>query len=104
LLVGDLNSDVATEVKPGDAQAYQTLLNAGFVERSTSNPLSCCIESSPTLTTGTAAEFNHKVDHIMTTSPGLFRLQYSQVTGRRMHNGFWDSDHAGLFSKLRFSR
>ncbi len=104
ILVGDLNSDVATEVKPGDAQAYQTLLDAGFVERSTSNPLSCCIESSPTLMTGTAAEFNHKVDHIMTSSPKLVRLQRSEVTGRRMHNGFWDSDHAGLFSSLRLFR
>lgn len=104
ILVGDLNSDVATEVKPGDAQAYQAMLDAGFVERSTSNPLSCCIESSPTLTTGSAAEFNHKVDHIMTSSPSLVKLQRSEVTGRRMHNGFWDSDHAGLFSKLRLSR
>jgi len=103
ILVGDLNSDVATEVKPGDAQAYQTMLNAGFVERSTSNPLSCCIES-PTLRTGTAAEFDHKVDHIMTSSPGLVKLQRSEVTGRQMHNGFWDSDHAGLFGKLRLSR
>jgi hypothetical protein len=26
------------------------------------------------------------------------------VTGRKMQNGFWDSDHAGLSSKLRISR
>jgi endonuclease/exonuclease/phosphatase family metal-dependent hydrolase len=104
LLVGDLNSDVATEVKLGDAQAYQALLDAGFVERSTSNPLSCCIESSYDMRTGSVTEFDHKVDHIMTSSPSLFRLQKSEVTGRRMHNGYWDSDHAGLFSKLRLYR
>jgi endonuclease/exonuclease/phosphatase family metal-dependent hydrolase len=103
ILVGDLNSDVATEVKPGDAQAYQVMLNAGFVERSTSNPLSCCIESD-TLMTGSVSEFDHKVDHIMTSSPSLVKLQHSKVTGRRMHNGFWDSDHAGLASQLRISR
>lgn len=103
ILVGDLNSDVKTEVKLGDAQAYQAMLDAGFFERSTSNPLSCCIES-PTLTTGTTAEFNHKVDHIMTSSAFIVRLLKSEVTGRRMHNGFWDSDHAGLFSELGIFR
>jgi hypothetical protein len=103
ILVGDLNSDVATEVKAGDAQAYQVMLDAGFFERSTSNPLSCCIES-PTLMTGTAAEFDHQVDHIMTSSPSIVRLQKADVTGRRMHNGFWDSDHAGLASKLKVFR
>src|SRR5207248_2168232 len=36
ILVGDLNSDKQTEVKPGDALAYKALLGAGFVERSTS--------------------------------------------------------------------
>ena len=98
ILVGDLNSDVATQVKPGDAQAYQVMLNAGFVERSTSNPLSCCI-NDPNLMAGTVADFNHKVDHVMTSSP-FVRLLFSVVTGRQMHNGLWDSDHAGLFSDL----
>ncbi len=103
ILVGDLNSDVATEVKPGDAQAYQVMLDAGFVERSTSNPLSCCIHD-PDLMAGTAAEFDHKVDHVMTSSPELVKLQRAAVTGRQQHNGLWDSDHAGLFSGLRISR
>ena len=103
ILVGDLNSDVATEVKPGDAQAYQVMLDAGFVERSTSNPLSCCIES-PTLQTGTVAEFDHQVDHVMTSSPTLVQLQKAVVTGRKMQNGFWDSDHAGIVSRLKVFR
>jgi endonuclease/exonuclease/phosphatase family metal-dependent hydrolase len=99
ILVGDLNSDVATEVKPGDAQAYQVMLDAGFRERSTSNPLSCCIHD-PDLMTGTAAEFDHQVDHIMTSSPLRVLRLHSTVTGRQMHNGLWDSDHAGLASLL----
>jgi hypothetical protein len=103
ILVGDLNSDRDTEVKPGDAQAYEVMAGAGFVNRDTSNPLSCCIES-PTLMTGTAAEFDHKVDQIMTSSPSIVQLQKADVTGRRMHNGFWDSDHAGLASKLKVFR
>jgi endonuclease/exonuclease/phosphatase family metal-dependent hydrolase len=99
VLVGDLNSDDDTVV-PDDQQAYRALLDAGFVERSTNNPLSCCIESSFDLTTGTAAEFDHQVDHILTNAPGVVRLVSSFVTGRTMVNGFWDSDHAGLVSEL----
>lgn len=99
ILVGDLNSDDDTVV-PDDQQAYRVLLSAGFVERSTGDPLSCCIESSYDLTTGTAAEFDHQVDHIMTNAPDLVQLVESIVTGRTMMNGYWDSDHAGVFSAL----
>ncbi len=100
VLVGDLNSDDDTVV-PDDQQAYRVLLEAGLVERSTNDPLSCCIESSYDLTTGTAAEFDHQVDHVMTNAPDVVRLVDSFVTGRTMQNGWWDSDHAGLVSALR---
>jgi endonuclease/exonuclease/phosphatase family metal-dependent hydrolase len=102
VLVGDLNSDDDTVV-PDDQQAYRVLLDGGFSERSTNDPLSCCIESSYDLTTGTAAEFDHQVDHVMTNSSaiGLFD---SGVTGRTMNNGYWDSDHAGVWSALSFTR
>ena len=46
VLVGDLNSDVKTALKPGDGKADQALLQNGFRERSTSDPLSCC-DSGP---------------------------------------------------------
>ena len=46
ILVGDLNSDTKTEVKPGDALAYKALTGAGFVERSTSKPLGCCLNTN----------------------------------------------------------
>jgi endonuclease/exonuclease/phosphatase family metal-dependent hydrolase len=98
-LVGDLNSDDDTVV-PDDQQAYRVLLAAGFVERSTGDPLSCCIDSYD-LTTGTAAAFDHQVDHIMTNAPDRVRLVTSVVTGREMVNGYWNSDHAGVFSALR---
>ena len=104
ILVGDLNSDVATFIKPGDGLADQALLDAGFAERSTSNPLSCCIEGSYDLTTGNASEFDHKVDHVMTDTPKRVKLVRSAVTGRSMQNGFWDSDHAGLFSTLSIAK
>ncbi len=102
ILVGDLNSDTKTEVQPGDGQAYQVLTKAGFRERSTSKPLGCCIEGSEDLKGGSRSSLNHKVDHIMTNDPKQVKLRESVVTGRTMHNGYWDSDHAGLFSSLEF--
>jgi len=98
VLLGDLNSDDDT-VAPVDQQAYLVLLGAGFVSRSTDDPLSCCI-SSYDLTTGTAEEFDHQVDHILTNAPDDVQLVESIVTGRTMVNGYWDSDHAGVFSSL----
>ncbi|MGN6216127.1 MAG: endonuclease/exonuclease/phosphatase family protein [Solirubrobacterales bacterium] len=104
ILVGDLNSDVKTEVKPGDGQAYRVLTKAGFRERSTYKPLGCCIDSSYDLRTGSAAEFDHKVDHIMTDAPKQVKLLASKVTGRQKQHAYWDSDHAGLFSTLDILR
>jgi endonuclease/exonuclease/phosphatase family metal-dependent hydrolase len=105
VLVGDLNSDDDT-VEPGDQQAYRVLLNAGFVERSTNVPLGCCLKSSLLAegAGGSVADFDHQVDHVMTNDPGDVTLADSEVTGLLPVNGFWDSDHAGLFSALRFDR
>ncbi len=104
ILVGDLNSDKKTEVKPGDGLAYKAVLGAGFAERSATKPLSCCINAD-LLTTGGGgklSDFDHKVDHVMTNSPKHVSLVRATVSGRKRANGFWDSDHAGLFSFLRF--
>lgn len=103
ILLGDLNSDKKTEVKPGDALAYDALLGAGFVERATSNPLGCCLNAN-VLTSdggGNISDFDHQVDHVMTNKPKKVKLVSSGVTGRNPVNGFWDSDHAGLFSALK---
>jgi endonuclease/exonuclease/phosphatase family metal-dependent hydrolase len=104
VLVGDLNSDDDT-VEPGDRQAYETLVAAGLIERSTGSPLGCCLNSSLLAVGkgGSEADFNHQVDHIMTRDPEEVTLQSSAVTGLQPVNGFWDSDHAGLFSALRFA-
>jgi endonuclease/exonuclease/phosphatase family metal-dependent hydrolase len=104
VLVGDLNSDDDT-VAPGDQQAYRRLLEAGMVERSTGNPLGCCLNSSLLAegAGGSVADFDHQVDHVMTRDPAEVKLQSSAVTGLLPVNGFWDSDHAGLFSALRFA-
>jgi hypothetical protein len=97
ILAGDLNSNVPG-VKPGDEQAYQVMLDAGFTERSTSDPLSCCVNS---VISGDPAQFDHQVDHIMTNqSNKKVKLVKSVVTGLEPVNGFFDSDHAGITSKL----
>jgi Endonuclease/Exonuclease/phosphatase family len=105
VLVGDLNSDDDT-VEGADRLAYEVLLAAGMVERSTDDPLSCCIDSSllEVGKGGSEANFDHQVDHIMTRDPEVVTLQSSAVSGLQPVNSFWNSDHAGLFSALRFSR
>jgi endonuclease/exonuclease/phosphatase family metal-dependent hydrolase len=105
VLVGDLNSDDDT-VEPGDQQAYRALLEAGLRERSTNDPLGCCLKSSLLAegAGGSVADFDHQVDHVMTRDPEVVKLRSSAVTGLQPINGFWDSDHAGLFSSLRFTR
>ncbi len=104
ILVGDLNSDVKTQIKPGDGAADWWLLSHGFAERSTHDPLSCCLNADVLRVGagGDVSQFDHKVDHIMTNDPRHIGRGRTAVTGRRPHNGFWDSDHAGLFSVLRF--
>jgi hypothetical protein len=98
ILVGDLNSNVPG-VKPGDEQAYQAMLDGGFTERSTATPPGCCV---PSVLTGPASAFDHQVDHVMTNqSAKKVKLLDSEVTGLTPVNGFYDSDHAGLFSRLK---
>ena len=106
ILVGDFNSDVKTEVKPGDGQAYRVLTGAGFRERRKPTPNTCCIESSYDLKTGGGrGEFNHTVDHVMTDAPKQIKLISSKVTGlKKAKSGWWDSDHAGVFSSLLILR
>lgn len=105
VLVGDLNSDDDT-VQGADTLAYQLLLAAGMVPISTDNPLSCCLDSSllGEFDGGDVADFDHQVDHIMTRDPYNVFLRHSEVTGLEPVNGFWDSDHAGVFSALLLRR
>ena len=99
IILGDFNSDDDT-VQPDDQQAYRVLLDAGFTERSTNNPLSCCVNN---LFTSPPSEFDHQVDHIMShQSKKKVKLVNSSVTGLAQVNGIYDSDHAGVFSKLKF--
>jgi endonuclease/exonuclease/phosphatase family metal-dependent hydrolase len=105
ILLGDFNSDIKTEVKPGDGQAYQVLKKAGFRERATTKKRTCCLETTYDLKTGGGKkEFDHTVDHVMTNTPKKIKLISSEVTGQVKNNGYWDSDHSGLFSSLLILR
>ena len=106
ILVGDLNSDDNTGSSGGDRLAYEALTGAGFRERSTEKPLGCCLNaaSSPTDGGGSVSDFDHQVDHVLTNAPKKVKLLDSSVTGRQPVNGFWDSDHAGVWSELRIFR
>jgi endonuclease/exonuclease/phosphatase family metal-dependent hydrolase len=105
ILVGDLNSDDDTVSGP-DRLAYETLLAAGMVNRSTDDPLSCCLNSSLLAVGagGSEADFDHQVDHILTRDPDVVTLQDSEVSGIQPVNGYWNSDHAGVFSSLLIHR
>jgi endonuclease/exonuclease/phosphatase family metal-dependent hydrolase len=104
ILVGDLNSDDNT-VSGDDRLAYNALKGAGFRDRATEKPLSCCVNSGIlTDNFGSKSDFDHHIDQILTRDPAKVKLVKSWVSGRSPANGYWDSDHAGVASKLRIFR
>jgi endonuclease/exonuclease/phosphatase family metal-dependent hydrolase len=102
ILVGDLNSDDNTTPVGADSWAFNIIHTAGFVDRSTESPMSCCIDASELGETdgGDESDFDHHIDQVLTNDAGGIQLLNSEVTGRQPVNGFWDSDHAGVFSSL----
>lgn len=102
--VGDFNSDYPGLV-PGDEQAYLVMKRNGYRSVGTRHPMSCCIEGSYDLKTGgSKKDFDHRVDQILTPTPDRVQRLRSWVTGRNKHNGYWDSDHAGVVSDLLITR
>ena len=104
VLVGDLNSDDNT-VQGQDRLAYLALKKRGFRDRSTENPMSCCLDYTAdtdviTANVGSRSDFDHHIDHVLTNRPAKVKRLASSVTGRSPERGFWNSDHAGVFSKL----
>ncbi|HMT04480.1 MAG: endonuclease/exonuclease/phosphatase family protein [Solirubrobacterales bacterium] len=101
VLVGDLNSDDDT-VSGDDPLAYNALKQGGLVDRGTQKPMSCCVKSSIlTADQGSVKDFDHYIDHIMTNRPKAVKTMKAGVTGRKAVNGYWNSDHAGVWSELK---
>lgn len=102
--VGDFNSDYPGLV-PGDEQAYLVMKRNGYRSVGTRHPMSCCIEGSYNLKNGgSKKDFDHRVDQIFTPTPDRVLKLDAWVTGRNKHNGYWDSDHAGVVSELLITR
>jgi len=101
ILLGDMNSDDDTVQPNGDRNAYMALTAGGFTERSTANPLSCCL-NDPFLVGGPNSinDFDHQVDHVLANS-GKVKFVKGFVDGRAPVNGLFPSDHAGLTSVLK---
>jgi len=97
VLVGDINSDDDTVQPNGDQLAYNTLVSAGLLERTTANPLGCCLDDPNLVQPG---GFDHQVDHILTDNKKV-KLKGSQVLGLSPVNGLFPSDHAAISSKLQ---
>jgi endonuclease/exonuclease/phosphatase family metal-dependent hydrolase len=88
----------------GDTFAFNSLKTNGMVSRSTSDPMSCCTKTDIlTDENGSPSDFDHHIDHIMTDSPTKVRMLNSSVSGLLPVNGFWNSDHAGVYSLLRIN-
>ncbi len=122
VLTGDLNSDdntVLTSNCPsaantagtlpgnnggvcGDTFAYNALLANGMVDVTTEDVMSCCLKSDIlTADQGGIEDFDHHIDHVMTNNPARVKGLRTSITGLTPVNGFWNSDHAGVYSLLR---
>jgi endonuclease/exonuclease/phosphatase family metal-dependent hydrolase len=101
ILLGDMNSDDDTVQPNGDRNAYMALTAGGFTERSTANPLSCCL-NDPFLVGGPNSinDFDHQVDHVL-ANKGKIKFVKGFVDGRAPVNGLYPSDHAAVTSVLR---
>jgi len=101
ILLGDMNSDDDTVANNGDRNAYNALLAGGFTERSTANPLGCCL-NDPFLVGGPNSinDFDHQVDHVL-ANKNKIKFVKGFVDGRTPVNGLYPSDHAALTSVLK---
>jgi endonuclease/exonuclease/phosphatase family metal-dependent hydrolase len=101
ILLGDMNSDDDTVQPNGDRNAYAALTAGGFSERSTANPLGCCL-NDPFLVGGPNSinDFDHQVDHVLTNTSKI-KFVKGFVDGRTPVNGLYPSDHAALTSVLK---
>lgn len=101
ILIGDMNSDDDTVQPNGDRNAYMALLAGGFTERSTANPLGCCL-NDPFLVGGPNSinDFDHQVDHVLANRKKI-KFVKGFVDGRAPVNGLFPSDHAALTSVLK---
>ena len=99
VLVGDLNSDDKT-VSADDALAYDALKKGGMVERGVTGKMTWGVNAG-IITAGAPTDWSQRIDHVMTNRPKSVKRLAAGVTGTKPANGLWDSDHRGVWSKLK---
>jgi endonuclease/exonuclease/phosphatase family metal-dependent hydrolase len=100
VLVGDLNSDDKT-VTPDDALAYNALKKGGMVERGVGPKTMTWGVTAGIITAGAPTDWSQRIDHVMTNRPKSVKKLAAGITGTKPANGLWDSDHRGVWSKLK---
>lgn len=122
--VGDFNSDDDTVIDAncpsaantggalgtnggvcGDTFAFNALKTLGMRDLNPGNPMSCCLKSDflSVDSGGSNADFDHYIDHVLTREQDPVSYISSAITGLEPANGFWNSDHAGGYTRLRIS-
>ena len=71
-----------------------------MVERGFSGKMSFGVDSG-IITDDAPTKFDQFIDHVMTNRPKAVRKMAAGVTGTKPANGYWDSDHLGVWAKLR---
>lgn len=99
VLVGDLNSDDKT-VSADDALAYDALKKGGMVERGVTGKMTWGVNAG-IITAGAPTDWSQRIDHVMTNRPKSVKRLAAGVTGTKPANGLWNSDHRGVWAKLK---
>jgi hypothetical protein len=97
VIVGDLNSDPAS-ANPEGPPAYNRLAAAGFSSL-----------TGPALTSGHGELLsdksnvldNSRIDHILTNAAGLIKAAGGSQVIDTFANGLWNSDHGGVFVRIK---
>jgi endonuclease/exonuclease/phosphatase family metal-dependent hydrolase len=100
VLVGDLNSDDKT-VSADDALAFNALKKRGMVERGVGAKTMTWGVNAGIITAGAPTDWSQRIDHVMTNRPKAVKKLAAGITGTKPANGLWDSDHRGVWSKLK---
>jgi len=95
IIAGDFNSDPAD---PGEDNAYNTVIAAGFVD--TARRVATCCQNETV--NNPTSELKTWIDHIV-VRPRM-RVLHTTVVGNRVGDriqGLWPSDHAGVVATIR---